>query len=592
LGGEDKLVGRSSTATFPDSVAGVPIVGDSSASPNVELLLEQEPDLVLADTMLSSKTEILAQIENTGIPVVIEKTTNTSRLDILVNNIGLFLGAETKAAELVDWMNYYINLVNTRVANLSESQKPSVYFEWSVDTWKGINPNSGLGGLVSAAGGVNIVVSNSTATSTILSPEYVLEQDPDFIIRVSSQTNNSIADLQNVRNELLTRTALSDVAAVKEGHVYVYNYKITQGIQFPIGQLYFAKWLHPDLFADIDPTAVHEEMMQKFFGMKLGDACAYPEIATVFDITGAQVTVNLPVNRIVCLNAGIAEVIYALGEGDKVVGRGETCTSPPAIVEKPVAGASSTYPNMEVIFELEPDLVIVDTMIKAENLEQFKNGGIPVMIETSSNNSRLNTVLTNLGILLNAEETATELVDWIDHYSNLVSDRIANISMNERPTVYLEVLSTQWRTANTNSGYGSLINLAGGLNIAPTNTSTTFPTISPEYVVEENPDVIVVMVSQNPVGTLEELQAKRTEMLERSVLSETNAIKDGRVYAFNSKLTSGLLHPIGLLYTAKCLYPDLFTDIDPAAIQEAMFQKYFGINVDGAYCIPLNTPPS
>jgi iron complex transport system substrate-binding protein len=164
--------------------------------------------------------------------------------------------------------------------------------------------------------------------------------------------------------------------------------------------------------------------------------------------------------------------------------------------------------------------------------------------------------------------------------------------MNERPTAYLEVLSTQWRTANTNSGYGSLINLAGGINIAPTNTSTTFPTISPEYVVEENPNVIVVMVSQNPVGTLEDLQAKRTEMLERAILSETDAIKDGRVYAFNSKLTSGLLHPIGLLYTAKCLYPDLFMDIDPTAIQEAMFQKYFGINLEGAYSIPLNTPPN
>jgi iron complex transport system substrate-binding protein len=569
-----------------------PSVGSSSAAPNVELLLEQEPDLVFADTMLSSKTEIIGQITNAGVPLLIEKITATPQLSELVTNIGLLLGAEEKASELTDWMNQQISLVNDRVANLTPNEKPTVFFEWSSDMWKGINPNSGLGGLVANAGGTNIITSEATATSTIVSPEYVVEQNPDIILKQSSQNNNSIADLEAVRDELLNRSVLGDVTAVKEGHVYVYNYKIGQGIQHPIGQLYIAKWLHPDLFADVDPTAAHEDMMQRFFGIKLGDAYAYPEIATVFDITGATVTVNLPVNRIVCLNAGLAEVIYALDEGDKVVGRGETCTSPPAIVEKPVAGTSSTYPNMEVVFELEPDLVIVDTMIKAENLEQFKSGGLPVMIDTSSNNSRLSSVLTNLGVLLSAQETATELVDWIDHYSNVVSERIANISMNERPTAYLEVLSTQWRTANTNSGYGSLINLAGGINIAPTNTSTTFPTISPEYVVEENPNVIVVMVSQNPVGTLEELQAKRTEMLERSILSETDAIKDGRVYAFNSKLTSGLLHPIGLLYTAKCLYPDLFMDIDPTAIQEAMFQKYFGINLEGAYSIPLNTPPN
>jgi iron complex transport system substrate-binding protein len=309
---------------------------------------------------------------------------------------------------------------------------------------------------------------------------------------------------------------------------------------------------------------------------------------TITDQTGANVTLTVPLNRIISLNAGMSEIIYALGGGDKLVGRGNSSVSPPAILSKPVAGTSSTYPNMEIILELEPDLVIVDSMITSGHLEQFKMAGIPVMIDNTSNSSRIEPIYTYLGLILGAEKNATDLINWTNYYTNLVSQRIANISLAQRPTVYLEVLNIAWRTANTNSGYGTLIKLAGGLNIAPTNTSTTYPTVSAEYIVESNPDVIVVMASQSPAGTLADLQAKRTDMLTRAVLSESDAVKNGRVYVFNSKITSGLMQPIGLLYTAKCLYPSLFTDIDPGAIQAELYQKCFGTPLDGVYLIPLS----
>ncbi len=44
----------------------------------------------------------------------------------------------------------------------------------------------------------------------------------------------------------------------------------------PIGCLYFAKWFHPDLFEDIDPEAVHREMLQKFFDVELEGVYVYP----------------------------------------------------------------------------------------------------------------------------------------------------------------------------------------------------------------------------------------------------------------------------------------------------------------------------
>jgi iron complex transport system substrate-binding protein len=39
--------------------------------------------------------------------------------------------------------------------------------------------------------------------------------------------------------------------------------------------LYLAKWFHPSLFEDIDPAAIHEQMIQKFFGVELDGVFAY-----------------------------------------------------------------------------------------------------------------------------------------------------------------------------------------------------------------------------------------------------------------------------------------------------------------------------
>ncbi|NLE04697.1 MAG: ABC transporter substrate-binding protein, partial [Crenarchaeota archaeon] len=279
---------------------------------------------------------------------------------------------------------------------------------------------------------------------------------------------------------------------------------------------------------------------------------------------------------------------YALGAETKIIGRSDTCSVPSMILTIPSVGSSSSNPSMELMLELEPELIIADGMLssKTEILNQLADLGIPVYIDSCTNGSRVTQILETLGQILDKKEIAQEISDWMNYYINLVDERIATIPQNERYTVYVEVLSTIWRSANTDSNYGLIINLAGGLNIAPLNTSSTLPTLSPEYVIEQNPNVIIKMVSQNPVGSLEDLQTVRTEMLNRDVLSDVDAVLNDRVFVFNSKLTQGIQYPISLLYLAKCMYPDLFSDIDPGQLLENQFQKYIGMPPEGVYLIP------
>jgi len=57
---------------------------------------------------------------------------------------------------------------------------------------------------------------------------------------------------------------LSLVDAVKEDRVYIISGDFSLGPQMTIGTVVVAKWLYPELFADLDPEAIHQEFLREF----------------------------------------------------------------------------------------------------------------------------------------------------------------------------------------------------------------------------------------------------------------------------------------------------------------------------------------
>lgn len=82
--------------------------------------------------------------------------------------------------------------------------------------------------------------------------------------------------MKEIHDEILSRPELNDVKAVKEGRVYVLGNPVAWGIRSIVGELWLAKWFHPDLFGDIDPETVDRELLDKFFGEDLTEKCVYP----------------------------------------------------------------------------------------------------------------------------------------------------------------------------------------------------------------------------------------------------------------------------------------------------------------------------
>lgn len=117
-------------------------------------------------------------------------------------------------------------------------------------------------------------------------------------------------------------------------------------------------------------------------------------------------------------------------------------------------------------------------------------------------------------------------------------------------------------------------------------------TLTPEMLVTRNPDVIFKSIidrfcsSGYVVTNTTELVAWRSQILSRPEIANTDAVKDKRVYLIN--MYAGSIHPsIYRLYLAKCLYPELFRDMDPVALQAEWTGKFLGTDFTGVYAYPL-----
>ncbi|MCW4019590.1 MAG: ABC transporter substrate-binding protein [Candidatus Bathyarchaeota archaeon] len=577
LGGEDKIVGMGGDANWPQSVNSKTSVGTGSTSVNLELILEMEPDLVVADSSIFYDNATLDTLESVDIPLYIEDPALPDRVDAIVSNFGLILDNEEKAVQINNNTQFYMNLIQQRIQNAT----PTTFLAPMSYGWYFYGSNSKIVKLMELCGGTNLFANSSGA----ITPEFAAEANPDVLICQTPAITSNVTVFQETIADFSSRDAFLESTAVKEGRVYAYTYWVGTGIEYPAGALFFAKWLHPDLFADIDPAVVYRQLIQEYFGITPEGVYGYPDIVTITDATGAQATVNLPVRRIVSLTSGFTEIVCALGGENLIVGRGQYSTFPPSVVDMPVAGSSSYSPNVEVILDMAPDVVLTDNMlIGRQQLTQLQDAGIPVIIESPADLSRIATMIHTVGLLVNNETGETELLDWMNYYLDLVSERTANLTASEKPSVYNEY-NVDWSAFGPRHSVGQLMSTAGGLNIL-TNSSTSLITVSAEYVLEHDPDAIFKYAASLGPANVTFYQDKMNALVGRTGFSELSAVKEGHVYLYDYSLIQGLRYPVGLVYFAKCLHPDLFTDVNPTAMLEELNQKFFGVELEGVYVYP------
>jgi iron complex transport system substrate-binding protein len=297
------------------------------------------------------------------------------------------------------------------------------------------------------------------------------------------------------------------------------------------------------------------------------------DTVTIVDGTGKSVDVSRPVMRIVSITSRTSEIICALDAGERIVGRDSYSIVPKSLEDVPVVAGSSYTPNVELILELEPDLVIADSMLSDDYRQRIEDAGIPVIVETSWDPATVATVVSHLGIVLDEEDRAGEIIGFIEQYHDIVEERCADLEEEDKPVVFFE-----W-SQPYHSG------ASGGINVVG-DEPAKYPTGSPEWLAERDPDIILRLVSSTEDLTVEMMEEARDEILSRPGLSSVKAVEDDRAYILSSPVTTGVRSIIGELYLAKWFHPDLFEEIDPEEVHEELIQELFGQKLEGVYVYP------
>jgi iron complex transport system substrate-binding protein len=165
--------------------------------------------------------------------------------------------------------------------------------------------------------------------------------------------------------------------------------------------------------------------------------------------------------RIVCLTEEPTEVLYALGEQQRIVGiSGFTVRPPQARKEKPRVSAF-TSAKIGRILELKPDLVIGFSDPQADIARDLIKSGVEVWISNHRTVDGILAYVLRLGALVGAQARAQRLARELGRHIDKV--RRAGALLARRPRVYFEewdepqICGIQW--------VSELIGIAGGEDI-------------------------------------------------------------------------------------------------------------------------------
>ncbi|MDR2502115.1 MAG: ABC transporter substrate-binding protein [Oscillospiraceae bacterium] len=219
-----------------------------------------------------------------------------------------------------------------------------------------------------------------------------------------------------------------------------------------------------------------------------------PASITITDMTGREVTLKGPAERIVALTASTCEIVYALGAGDKLVGRGSYCNYPAEALE--IEAVTSGYDtNIEQIIALTPDLVLMSTMAQSEEqIAQLSAAGIAVVVTDATTIDETYTSIEELGKLLGADAAAKKIVDDMKKtFADLSAKAAAAPAEKQGKSIYFEVSPLQYGlwTAGTGTFMDEVANLLDLENAF--GDVADWAEVSEEQVLSRNPDYILTV---------------------------------------------------------------------------------------------------
>ncbi len=273
------------------------------------------------------------------------------------------------------------------------------------------------------------------------------------------------------------------------------------------------------------------------------------EAGIMTDQAGRRVPVPDDPKKIVSLAPSITEIIFALGEGERLKGVTHHCDYPAEARSLPKVG-SYVRLDVEKIAAAAPDLCIgAGDGNPPRVVEMIEAMGIPVYLANPINLDTLADTFLRIGQILNTSQKAKEAVNLMHARIEQVKARLAGAKQS--PRVFFQIGIVPLVSVGRGTFLNELITLAGGRNLG--EGPIPYPRFSREQVVAMAPDIIVITSMTRGLG----LENVKEEWKSYRSLP---AVRDDRIHIVDSNIfdrpTPRLIE--GLEELARIIHPELF----------------------------------
>lgn len=301
-----------------------------------------------------------------------------------------------------------------------------------------------------------------------------------------------------------------------------------------------------------------------------------PEGAVVINQTNGEVfSLDHTAERIVLMNSNAAEMLYVMGAADKVVGVSQSIADHAELgplFPNAVSVGKWDVPDIETISSLSPDVVIAFSTSKPLNADAIEAGGIPICYIDCYKPTTMAADVAALGVLTGNTEKAEEFITFYTGVMNAVAAATTNVSSS--PSVYCEGY-TDYSGQAKGSGMDLLIEYAGGSNVLTQQMGATSPKVSPEWLIAEDPDVMIKILS---VKNMETAADQYRTFTGRAGFSNLHAVTENRTYLLRNDIAYGPRTFAGAVAVAKMLYPAETADLSVRDVLDE-YNSRFGLNV-------------
>lgn len=346
----------------------------------------------------------------------------------------------------------------------------------------------------------------------------------------------------------------------------------------------------------------------------------------ITDVTGRTVTLKKPAERVVLQWSGAGGPFFTISalmgkDTPKVIAGMDTSlqdyradmwkhftTEMPELAKIPVVGTigDKTF-NAEQVVALNPDVIFIPVDLKDQYESDAKAKMDAAGIQTIYIDYHAEKLESHqksieaIGKALGKEERAAEISKFYTDRVTRVLDRVSKIN-KPKPTVYLEVGMNGpeefGNSFSSNYSWGALATMAGADVITKDVIKKTSP-INPEFILEKNPDIIMIMGSYWPKKPtsmrlgFEATEASSQELLkafttERQGWGELKAVENKQVYSAHHGLPREVFDAAVFEYLAKTFYPEEFADVDPEATLKEFYDKFLPFSYSGIWFMHMN----